>query len=66
MNFIERLFGLSPDGGSGILELLLLVTSLTFVVLVRMARHVQRTTRVGSPSCSPEIPATSQRASPFI
>lgn len=25
MHFIERLFGLAPDGGSGALELLLLV-----------------------------------------
>lgn len=65
MNFIERLFGVSPDGGSGILELSLLTTPLTLIVLVRMARYVRKI-RVSSPSCSPDTPATSQRASPFI
>jgi hypothetical protein len=66
MNFIERLFGVSPDGGSGILELSLLATPLTLIVLVRMTRYVQRKTRVSSPSCSPDTPETSQRASPFV
>ena len=34
MNFIEKLFGVSPDGGSGTLELLLLVAPLIAVLAI--------------------------------
>jgi hypothetical protein len=34
MDFIERIFGLSPDGGSGSLEFLILATALVGLYLV--------------------------------
>jgi hypothetical protein len=34
MDFIERLFGLSPDGGYGTFELSLMVLSLLALVLI--------------------------------
>jgi hypothetical protein len=42
MDFIERLFGLSPDGGSGSLEVLLFLVPIVGVLalhLVRKRRH---------------------------
>jgi hypothetical protein len=42
MQFIERFFGISPDGGSGALELLLLLTPILAVgafCLFRKSRH---------------------------
>ena len=42
MNFIERLFGFTPDGGSGGLEFLLLVVpiaGLCYLALSRRRRH---------------------------
>ena len=35
MDFIEYLFGVSPDGGSGSLELLLLLAPIAAVLLAR-------------------------------
>lgn len=35
MDFIERLFGISPDGGSGSLELLLFLAPIVAVLLAR-------------------------------
>ena len=35
MDFIERIFGLSPDGGSGLFELLLVMLALVGFVLRR-------------------------------
>ena len=37
MNFIERLFGVAPDGGSGLFELALLA-GIAFLVAVRLRR----------------------------
>ena len=46
MDFIERIFGISPDGGSGLLELLLLLIPLLGVIgLYYVRRHVRRRTK---------------------
>jgi hypothetical protein len=39
MDFIERMFGVSPDGGSGSFELMILVIPLLVVAAVWMARR---------------------------
>lgn len=39
MQFIETLFGLNPDGGSGILELSLIAILLTAVTLLLVLRR---------------------------
>lgn len=36
MDFIERIFGISPDGGSGTFELLLFLVPLMGILLLRM------------------------------
>lgn len=43
MDFIERLFGLAPDGGSGVFELLLFALPLAGLVALRWrAKRRQR------------------------
>ena len=42
MNFIERMFGVSPDGGNGSLELLYLVTIAAAVTLIVVALYRRR------------------------
>jgi hypothetical protein len=44
MDFVERIFGVSPDGGSGSLEFLLLVIPIAglFVVLKAYRRYWSR------------------------
>lgn len=50
MNFIERLFGASPDGGSGALEFLLIAMPVLGVcVLARLRRARQGHTLSRSP-----------------
>jgi hypothetical protein len=44
MDFIEQIFGVSPDGGSGLLETLLFLVPLTILIVLR-ARHL-RTARL--------------------
>jgi hypothetical protein len=44
MDFIERLFGISPDGGDGSLEALILL-AITMVVAVVGWRRRKRTSR---------------------
>ncbi len=39
MDFIERLFGISPDAGSGMLELLLLLVPATALYWIGAAVH---------------------------
>jgi len=39
MDFIERLFGISPDGGNGSFEVLLLLIPLVGILLVRAWRN---------------------------
>ena len=39
MDFIERLFGLAPDGGSGMLEFLLLLVPVAGIVVVHVWRR---------------------------
>ncbi|HEX9209105.1 MAG TPA: hypothetical protein VF901_01205 [Bradyrhizobium sp.] len=38
MDFIERLFGIAPDGGNGSFELLLFLAPLTGILLLRAWR----------------------------
>jgi hypothetical protein len=35
MDFIERIFGVSPDGGSGVLEALLFLIPIAGILIVR-------------------------------
>jgi hypothetical protein len=42
MDFIERLFGVAPDGGSGGLELLLLALPLCGIVILSLLRTAKR------------------------
>jgi hypothetical protein len=42
MHFIEELFGISPDGGSGILELCLFIAPIIMIGLVIWWRHKSR------------------------
>jgi hypothetical protein len=39
MDFIERIFGISPDGGSGSLEFLLLVLPFAIGTMVMLLRN---------------------------
>ena len=38
MDFIERIFGISPDGGSGSLEMMLLLVPVVVATLVMVLR----------------------------
>jgi hypothetical protein len=46
MDFIERLFGISPDGGDGSIEALILL-AITLIVMLVGWRRRKRTSRVG-------------------
>jgi hypothetical protein len=39
MDFIERIFGISPDGGSGMFELLLILIPITGILAIRALRR---------------------------
>jgi hypothetical protein len=39
MDFIERIFGISPDGGSGSLELILLLIPIAVIAAVMAIRR---------------------------
>jgi len=46
MDFIERIFGVSPDGGNGFLELLYLLIGVAAAALIahaRFRRHAAKT-----------------------
>lgn len=45
MDFVEQLFGISPDGGSGAYELTLLLTVLCLVALGALRRRLSRSHR---------------------
>ena len=47
MDFIERLWGVSPDGGSGTLELFLLLVPLAIWLGVRRRVKTPRDPRIG-------------------
>lgn len=38
MDFIERLFGISPDGGSGMFEVLLFLIPIAGILMIRAWR----------------------------
>lgn len=42
MNFIERIFGIAPDGGSGLLEVLLFVIPVAGIFALREWRRRAR------------------------
>lgn len=42
MDFIERIFGIDPDGGSGVLELLLFLIPLWAVLVIRARLSAKR------------------------
>lgn len=42
MDFIERLFGISPDGGSGVFEVLLFVIPIAGILAIREWRKRSR------------------------
>jgi hypothetical protein len=43
MNFIERILGISPDGGSGVLELLMFLVPIAGVCVVSTIKFVRST-----------------------
>jgi hypothetical protein len=45
MDFIEQIFGFSPDGGSGSFEVALIVVPIAIVVLWRWARSARSNSR---------------------
>jgi hypothetical protein len=44
MDFIERIFGISPDGGSGLLEILLFLLPIAGIAVLR-ARYKRKDSR---------------------
>ena len=55
MDFIERWFGLFPDGGNGSLEALYLGTALFAIAVVRLCRRLSPTgCNAGSPAVATE------------
>ena len=42
MDFIERIFGIAPDGGSGLLELLLFVVPIVGIIVIAQYRKRRR------------------------
>ena len=46
MDFIERIFGFSPDGGDGSFEFMLFLVPIVLIVLVAYWRRPARTTRL--------------------
>jgi hypothetical protein len=45
MDFIERIFGVSPDGGNGTLELLYVVSIAAAILFVGRELHRRKTSR---------------------
>lgn len=42
MDFIEKLFGISPDGGSGALEFILFAIPIIVIVILAVTRRGQK------------------------
>jgi hypothetical protein len=42
MNFIEQVFGISPDGGSGVLEFMLVLVPVLTVGVIYTVRAIRR------------------------
>ncbi len=53
MDFIERIFHVSPDNGDGTLETAFLVLSATCIVLIAVGRHISHLSRRNMASSSP-------------
>ena len=41
MDFIERIFGFSPDDGSGLFEFLLFLVPLSLIVFIAVRRRIK-------------------------
>lgn len=42
MNFVERMFGVSPDGGNGLFEVIILIVPIAAVILWLRYRSQRR------------------------
>jgi hypothetical protein len=68
MDFIEQIFGVSPDGGSGILELLLFLIPVAGMCIIAADKLMRRNSaetaccEPAEPSPSSETPPTAQAA----
>ena len=49
MDFIERIFGISPDGGSGATEAMIIVAVIAMGSLIYFRRQQQRRSRHSEP-----------------
>jgi hypothetical protein len=49
MDFIERTFGISPDGGSGVTEAMIIVAVIAMGSLIYFRREQQRRSRRSEP-----------------
>lgn len=47
MDFIERIFGISPDGGDGSTEVLIVTAVLAVIVVVAVTRMLKRRADTG-------------------
>ena len=50
MDFIERIFGISPDGGSGTFEVLLFLIPIAGIVIIHLWRRRNATDSATRPS----------------
>ena len=50
MDFIERLFGIAPDGGSGAFEVLLFLIPIAGILILREWRRRSRESRSSDPT----------------
>ena len=50
MDFMERLFGISPDGGSGTFEMLLIAALVLIALVAIFRRRLRRLVSAGLPS----------------
>ena len=50
MDFIERIFGISPDGGSGAFEVLLFLIPIAGIIVIRLWRKRNATVSSTPPS----------------
>jgi hypothetical protein len=53
MHFIEQLFGISPDGGSGLLEFFLIFAPVGIAIVWVILRHVSTSATLVSAKTTP-------------
>jgi type III secretory pathway component EscU len=64
MNFIERWFGVSPDGGDGTLELLYVVLAVLLLVSIAWYRVYRHRMLKANRSCSDGVNRNSTEKAP--